>query len=378
MTYRQSAPPVPRRTRSTSLAALVALIAVGLAVSRLVEATPGSPAAPRTDSAPAGIGWPASGVSAAEVTGGGLRLGPGADRPVPIASVAKVMTAYVVLRDHPLSAGESGPQIVVEPSEAAAYPAEAHAGESVVPIQAGEALTERQALEAMLLPSADDVAWMLARWDAGSLGAFVARMNAVARRLGMTSTHYTDPSGLAASTTSSAADQVRLGIAAMGQPALAEIAGESSAIIPAAGTVDNLNRLLGEDGIVGLKTGSTSAAGGCVLLAARFAAHPRRSLIVVAVFGQPGSPGTIVSAALQAGHQLVVAIEHSDDGPSKSADAAPIPTLANGSRASHSCNPVGLDCAAGAAPGGPRLAPGGSWLGSGVVAASAIDDRVSR
>jgi serine-type D-Ala-D-Ala carboxypeptidase (penicillin-binding protein 5/6) len=73
----------------------------------------------------------------------------------------------------------------------------------------------------------------------------------------MASTHYTDPSGLAASTTSSAADQVRLGIAAMGQRALAEIASQSRATIPVAGTVDDLNTLLGEDRIVGLKTGST-------------------------------------------------------------------------------------------------------------------------
>jgi serine-type D-Ala-D-Ala carboxypeptidase (penicillin-binding protein 5/6) len=259
--------------------------------------------------AASGIGWPASGVSAAEVTGRGLLLGPGAYRRVPIASVAKVMTAYVVLHDHPLNADESGPEIVVEPSEAAAYPAQVRAGESVVPVQAGEVLTERQALEALLLPSANNVAWILARWDAGSAAAFVDRMNAVARQLGMTSTHYTDPSGLAASTISSAADQVRLGIAAMGQPALAGIASQSSALIPVAGTVDNLNSLVGEDGIVGLKTGSTSAARGCVLLAALSKTGHRRALTVAAVFGQPGSPDTILSVALHAGQQLLIDIE---------------------------------------------------------------------
>ena len=242
-----------------------------------------------------------------------------ADRAVPIASVAKVMTAYVVLRDHPLDGDGSGPRIVVSPSEAAAYPAELRAGESVVRVEAGEVLTERQALEALLLPSGDNIAWILARWDAGSLDAFVERMNEVARALGMRATHYTDPSGLASSTTSSAADQVRLGVAAMGQPALAEIAGQSSAVIPVAGTVENLNRLLGEDGIVGLKTGSTGAAGGCVLLAARSGPDGRGSLIVVAVFGQPGSPDTILPAALRAGQQLVGEIEARRASP----DAAP-------------------------------------------------------
>ena len=56
--------------------------------------------------------------------------GPGATRPVPIASVAKLMTAYVILQDHPLSAGESGPDITVEPSEAAAYLSQASAASS--------------------------------------------------------------------------------------------------------------------------------------------------------------------------------------------------------------------------------------------------------
>jgi serine-type D-Ala-D-Ala carboxypeptidase (penicillin-binding protein 5/6) len=298
------------------------MAAAALAMCWSGNDTPGSAAAPVADSALEGIAWPADGVSAAEVTGSGVLQGPGADRPVPIASVAKVMTAYVVLHDHPLSAGGTGPQIVVDPSEAAAYPAEVRAGESVVPVQAGEVLTERQALEALLLPSADNVAWMLARWDAGSLGAFVDRMNAVARQLGMTSTHYTDPSGLAASTTSSAADQVRLGIAAMGQPALAEIASQSSAVIPVAGRVENLNRLLGVDGIVGLKTGSTSAAGGCVVLAARAKTGDRQSLIVVAVFGQPGRPDTIISAALQAGQQLLSEIERNIGVPLASSAAA--------------------------------------------------------
>jgi serine-type D-Ala-D-Ala carboxypeptidase (penicillin-binding protein 5/6) len=323
MSYSEPARTAARRTRSTSLAALVvAVAAAAWAASWLVKGKSQSAAASGATAALGTFGWPGAGVSAAKVTGGPLRLGPGAHRPVPIASVAKVMTAYLILRDHPLSADASGPQIVVEPSEAAAYPTEVHAGESVVPVQTGEVLTERQALEALLLPSADNVAWILARWDAGSLGAFVDRMNEVARELGMSSTHYTDPSGLAASTTSSAADQVRLGMAAMRQPALAEIASQSRAVIPVAGTVENLNKLLGEDGIVGLKTGSTSAAGGCVLLVARSNTGRRRPLIVAAVFGQPGSPDTIISAALQAGHQLVLEIERNIGVPPASAVAS--------------------------------------------------------
>jgi D-alanyl-D-alanine carboxypeptidase (penicillin-binding protein 5/6) len=257
----------------------------------------------------AAISWPADGVSAAAISGVGVVNGPGATRPVPIASVAKVMTAYVILHDHPLPAGGSGPDIGVLPAEAAAYPMQVHDGDSLVPVVAGETLTERQALEALLLPSADNVAWILARWDAGSEAAFLTRMNATARRLGMTGTSYTDSSGLAPSTTSTAADQVRLGMAAMRVPALAAIAGMPTAVVPEAGVVRNYNTLLGQDGIAGLKTGSTQAAGGCVLLAAWQQVHGRRTLIVTATFGQPGTAQTILPNALAAGHMLVLALD---------------------------------------------------------------------
>ena len=248
-------------------------------------------------------------AAAAGISGLGVVAGPGARRPVPIASVAKVMTAYVIVHDHPLNAGQSGPAMVVQPQEAAAYPAQVGNGDSLVPVAAGERISERQALVALLLPSADNMAWILARWDAGSRGAFVARMNATARRLGMTATRYADPSGLAATTISTAADQVRLGMAAMGQPALAAIAAMRTAVIPVAGVVRNYNTLLGQNGIIGLKTGNTPAAGGCVLLAARQRAASRPILIIAASFGQPGTMQTVRLAALKAGDQLLLALD---------------------------------------------------------------------
>jgi D-alanyl-D-alanine carboxypeptidase (penicillin-binding protein 5/6) len=271
--------------------------------------TPGATTAVPRRERLAPVSWPADGVSAADISGFGLVAGPGATRPVPIASVAKLMTAYVVLHDRPLPAGGSGPDIAVQPSEAAAYPSQARDGDSLVPVVAGEIITERQALEALLLPSADNMAWILARWDVGSQAAFVARMNATARSLGMTGTSYTDPAGLDSSTTSTAADQVRLGMAAMQVPALAAIAAQPAAVVPVAGVVRNYNTLLGQDGIVGLKTGSTQAAGGCVLIAAWHNTGAQHTLIVAATFGQPGTAQTILPNALEAGHTLVLALD---------------------------------------------------------------------
>src|SRR5579859_465320 len=208
----------------------------------------------------------------------------------------------------PLGAGEAGPDIVVQPGEAAAYPAQVRNGDSLVPVVAGEQLTERQALEALLLPSADNMAWILARWDAGSQAVFTAQMNTTARRLGMTDAHYTDPSGLSASTTSTAADQVRLGMAAMSDPALAQIVALRSAVIPVAGVVRNYNTLLGQDGITGLKTGSDTAAGGCVLLAAWQHARGHDTLVVAAAFSQPGALAAMLPNALRSEERRVVAL----------------------------------------------------------------------
>src|SRR5204863_9818904 len=114
-------------------------------------------------------------------------------RPAPIASLAKVMTAYVVLRDHPLRLGEEGPTITLTDGDVADTERRRRQQESVVPIAAGEQLNELQALQALLLPSANNIAAVLARWGAGSTDRFVARMNAIARPLGMAHTRYTDP-----------------------------------------------------------------------------------------------------------------------------------------------------------------------------------------
>jgi len=327
MTRAASARTTTRRTLGPIAVGLVVVTAaiIGTVVYQSASSSATSPPQPVTAqpnpvtprNGPLGtIAWPASGVSAADISGIGILPGPGARQPVPIASVAKMMTAYIILRDHPLGAGEPSAPIVVQPGEAAAYPAQVRNGDSLVAVTAGEQLTERQALEALLLPSADNMAWILARWDAGSQTAFTAQMNTTARQLGMTDTHYTDPSGLSASTTSTAADQVRLGMAAMSEPALAQIVALRGAVIPVAGLVRNTNTMLGQDGITGLKTGSDTAAGGCILLAAWHQARGQHTLIVAATFGQPGTTATMLPNALQAGHQLVMALGRSLAGQS--------------------------------------------------------------
>ena len=232
--------------------------------------------------------WPADGQAAFVETGhSAVHAGPD-QHPAPIASVAKVMTAYVVLRDHPLGAGQDGPTITLTDDDVADTGLRRERGESVVSVAAGEELTERQALVALLLPSANNVAAVLARWDAGSVDRFVDRMNAAARSLGMAHTRYTDPSGFDDATVSTAADQVRIVLAAMRLPAFASIVATPSAWLPVAGIVHNTNGLLGHAGFVGVKTGSDDAAGGCFAFRAIRRIDGRETAITGVVLGQPG------------------------------------------------------------------------------------------
>lgn len=230
--------------------------------------------------------WPTIGSAAVAVGGVGVIGTYGADNPQPIASIAKVMTAAVILADHPLSPGQSGPNITFDAADVATYDTDLAQSQSVAKVIAGESLSELQMLEAMLIPSANNIAVKLAQWDAGSVSAFVAKMNAKAKSLGMTSTHYTDPSGLLDTTVSTPTDLIKLAGYAMKNPVFASIVAMPQVTLPEAGTVYNYDYDLGRDGIVGIKTGSDAAAGGCFLFDANEKAAGKTVQVVGVVFGQ--------------------------------------------------------------------------------------------
>jgi D-alanyl-D-alanine carboxypeptidase (penicillin-binding protein 5/6) len=179
---------------------------------------------------------------------------------------------------------------------------------SEIPVAAGETLTELQALEGLLVDSGADMATMLADWDAGNATTFLAKMNAAAAKLRLTSTHITDPSGVDPGTTSTAEDLVRLGEASLSVPVLRQIVslGQSSVAIPLTTTVVyNLNFDLGQDGIIGIKTGSDSSAQGCYLFAAQQSIAGKTVTVVGAVLGQPAGAQGPNTVAVDAGDALV-------------------------------------------------------------------------
>jgi serine-type D-Ala-D-Ala carboxypeptidase (penicillin-binding protein 5/6) len=315
MTYSRRARTTTRRIRirKTRVAGLLAVIAAvaALGCQLLASSSSSSTAASTTDvlrsehrsalgEAVPSIVWPTDGQAAVQMGQSRIQAGPN-QHAAAIASVAKVMTAYVVLRDHPLRPGQEGPTIALTGADVADTDRRRDRGESVVSIAPGEQLTERQALQALLLPSANNIAAVLARWDSGSVERFVARMNATARSLGMTHTHYTDPSGYEDATVSTAADQVRIVDRAMRLPVFASIVATPSATLPVAGTVHNTNTLLGHNGFVGVKTGSDAAAGGCFAFRAIRWIDGNRTTITGVVLGQPGHDRIAAGLAAAAG-----------------------------------------------------------------------------
>src|SRR5438270_2380448 len=220
--------------------------------------------------------WPSAGSAAVGVSGLGLIASSGNEQPIPAASVAKVMTALVVLTDKPLKPGDQGATLSMTARDVQAYQSDFEQKQSVVEVREGESLTELQLLEGMLIPSANNLAETLARWDSGSVNAFVDAMNARAKALNLTSTHFADPAGVSPDTVSTPTDLLRLGMAAMKEPLFAQIVRLPQAKLPVAGTVYNVNRVIGKAGIVGIKTGSGLDTGANFLFAAEVQvnAHP--------------------------------------------------------------------------------------------------------
>ncbi|MCI3153712.1 D-alanyl-D-alanine carboxypeptidase [Streptomyces sp. GB4-14] len=245
------------------------------------------------DGDPVKLPWPGEGQGWMSGDGIGTMDHFGEQKPVAIGSVAKTMTAYIILREHPLKPGEEGPKIEVDAKaeEEGGYDKD---GESTLnTVKAGDFLTEKQALSAVMIPSANNIARLLARWDAGSEEAFVKKMNDTAKELGMTNTTYTDPSGLKETTVSTAEDQTKLGIAAMRNPAMVAITSAASWTDPSGQYWSNYNELPYTMGAIGIKTGSTTKAGGNLLFAARKKVGGQEVTVVGAILGQHKGPSIL-------------------------------------------------------------------------------------
>ena len=300
-----------RKIGFTLVALIVLVVAAGIYQwTRGVPAQRVTGSYAKTVTAPgstASLPWPSEGQAAVAVAGGATLASPPATsvQAAPIASLAKMMTAYQILTDHPLGAHGNGPSVRVTAADVADYQRRVAQHQSLLKVVAGEQLSEYTALEALLIPSANNIAALLARWDAGSVTKFVAKMNSSAHRLGLAHTHYEDPDGISTNTTSTAVDQLVLAQKVMAIPTFAKIVRQPSATFPVAGNLFNYNFEIGHHGFIGIKTGSDAAAGGCWAFAAKRSVDGKPSVVYGVVLGQHSQKtGALIQPALDLGRRL--------------------------------------------------------------------------
>ncbi len=205
----------------------------------------------------------------------------------PIGSIVKVMTALVVIQ-----AGDLNREITV-PESVIAY-LNSQNGPSTAGLIVGDRLTALELLEALLLPSGCDAAYTLAQAYGPGIGAFIAKMNTEAQRLGLTGTHFSNFDGMPwpseYSTWSTPANLITLGRYAMSYPVFASIVSQASYSLPAGDGHhgyfwQNTNPLIGAyPGAAGIKTGDTQAAGNCLL----FEATQNGLTLIGVTLGTPG------------------------------------------------------------------------------------------
>jgi len=230
--------------------------------------------------------WPNFGESAIGAVGfDGVLASHGDQVSVPIASITKMVTSLVILEAKPLAAGEQGPKITFTDADVNIYYDTIAENGSSAPVVAGMVLTERQALEAMLLPSANNYAVSLATWAYGSVDKYLAAASAWITAHKLTGTTVVDTSGLSASSKSTPSDLVEIAKMVEANPVLAEIVAMTTADLPTIGVVTNTNKLLGDFGVDGIKTGTTDEAGACLLFSADFTVGTEKVTLVGVMLG---------------------------------------------------------------------------------------------
>jgi D-alanyl-D-alanine carboxypeptidase (penicillin-binding protein 5/6) len=239
---------------------------------------------------PLALPFPGTGEGAVLVDGIGLVAASEDERSVPVASVTKIMTAYLVLKDHPLTGKSGGPVFTMTSADHDAWIEASMQDESNIEVKAGERLDERQLLQALMIPSADNIADYLAAWDAGSIKAFVAKMNATAAAMHLTGTHFADASGVNPGSRGTAIDMARLAAAAFSNPVLQSIIDEQFIRLPVSGEIwNNYDPAVDVDGIIGGKSGFTDAAQTNLVTAAWRTVARHRVLVICDVINQPNS-----------------------------------------------------------------------------------------
>ena len=230
------------------------------------------------------VSWPARGEAAVAIDEGSIAVS--SDRPLPMASISKLVTALMILEAKPLRPGAQGDTFTITHQDDLRYIEAVRRGQSALAVPVGGTLTQYQLLEGMLIGSACNYADFLVDhiWDSND--AFVTAAASFLRRNHLDGITMVEPTGFDPHNTATPAALVKLGRLALADPIVAGIVVKRSVDLPGAGRVENTNDLLADPGTVGIKTGTLD---GYNLLSARDVsdADGRTVRVFVVVMRQP-------------------------------------------------------------------------------------------
>jgi D-alanyl-D-alanine carboxypeptidase (penicillin-binding protein 5/6) len=283
-----------RRLVVALLTAFILVVVIGVPVAILAPVPKAEATVPTADPTTTAAGhavFPSFGDGAIGAVGlPGVLARSGSQSPHSIASITKVVTMLVVLERKPLSGKQEGPSITFTQRDVQFYQDVIAVNGSSAPVQAGWKLTEREAIETTMLPSANNYAESLAVWAYGSVPKYLTAARAFLKANGLTHTTLVDTNGLDAGDRSTPSDLVALGKLAHANPVLAQIASLQSVTEPQIGLLTNTNELLGQAGVDGLKTGTTDQAGACLLFSAKVSVDGHPVEVIGVILGAATHP----------------------------------------------------------------------------------------
>lgn len=258
------------------LTLLAPLRAASMTLAPPVETPPEVPA----------LALPGYGAAAVGAVGFPGALGQsGTTDPVPMASITKVVTALVVLDAYPLAPGEQGPSVTMTSDDVGFYRTQLARNGGVAPVSAGLVFTQRELLELTLIKSANNYADSLAAWAFGSADGYLAAAAAWLAAHDLADITVVDASGIDPANRAPSAALIELGKIALEDPVVAQIVATPSGSVPNVGAIPNTNKLLGIDGVDGIKTGTLDGFGANLLFSADYLVGDTTVTVVGVVLG---------------------------------------------------------------------------------------------
>ncbi len=212
---------------------------------------------------------PNDGQTAIGTLGEGLIKKTNDEHQAPIASITKVITALVLLDKEPLEKGKKGEAVVFTEKDVQYFEEYFAKLGTVTAVEVGAQMSYYEGLQAMLLPSSNNMADTLVDHFFGSREDYLNYANNFLKNHGLNDTVVADASGFSPDSKSTPSDLITLGQLALRHPVIAEIVAQKTATLSVAGDVNNYNQLINEPDVIGIKPGTTDEAGYCLLFAAK-------------------------------------------------------------------------------------------------------------